>query len=120
MQTRNPLLNDFAELMTDAFSAAQAAGEEAQSVFRAQADKMAARMDFVSREEFDAVKAVAQAAREEADALKARIEALEKAATRPVTKKAPAKKPAAGKAPAKKPAARKSTAKKPANGRKAN
>ncbi|MBI1236895.1 accessory factor UbiK family protein [Hyphobacterium indicum] len=110
MQTRNPLLNDFAELMTDAFAAAQAAGEEAQSVFRAQADKMAARMDLVSREEFDAVKAVAQAARDEADALKARIEALEKAATKPAAKKAPASKAAP----------RKSTAKKAATGRKAN
>lgn len=110
MQTRNPLLNDFAELMTDAFAAAQAAGEEAQSVFRAQADKMAARMDLVSREEFDAVKAVAQAARDEADALKARIEALEKAATKPTVKKTPARKPAA----------KKSTTKKPATGRKAN
>jgi BMFP domain-containing protein YqiC len=109
MQTRNPLLNDFAELMTDAFSAAQAAGEEAQTVFRAQADKMVARMDLVSREEFNAVKAVAQAAREEADALKARIEALEKAATKPAAKKTAAK-PAA-----KKPAAKKSTAKKPAS-----
>jgi BMFP domain-containing protein YqiC len=108
MQTRNPLLNDFAELMTDAFSAAQAAGEEAQTVFRAQADKMASRMDFVSREEFDAVKAVAQAARDEADALKVRIEALEKAATKPAAKKAPAKKPVA----------KKSTAKKPASGKK--
>jgi BMFP domain-containing protein YqiC len=108
MQTRNPLLNDFAELMTDAFSAAQAAGEEAQTVFRAQADKMASRMDFVSREEFDAVKAVAQAARDEADALKVRIEALEKAATKPVARKAPARKPAA----------KKSTAKKPASGQK--
>lgn len=110
MQTRNPLLNDFAELMTDAFAAAQAAGEEAQSVFRAQADKMAARMDLVSREEFDAVKAVAQAARDEADALKARIEALEKAATKPAAKKARASKAAP----------RKSTAKKAATGRKAN
>jgi len=110
MQTRNPLLNDFAELMTDAFAAAQAAGEEAQSVFRAQADKMAARMDLVSREEFDAVKAVAQAARDEADALKARIEALEKAVTKPAAKKAPASKAAP----------RKSTAKKAAIGRKAN
>jgi len=108
MQTRNPLLNEFAELMTDAFSAAQAAGEEAQTVFRAQADKMASRMDFVSREEFDAVKAVAQASRDEADALKVRIEALEKAATKPAAKKAPAKKPAA----------KKSTAKKPASGKK--
>ena len=110
MQTRNPLLNDFAELMTDAFAAAQAAGEEAQSVFRAQTDKMAARMDLVSREEFDAVKAVTQAARDEADALKARIEALEKAATKPAAKKAPASKAAP----------RKSTAKKAATGRKAN
>ncbi|PIW27965.1 MAG: diacylglyceryl transferase [Rhodobacterales bacterium CG15_BIG_FIL_POST_REV_8_21_14_020_59_13] len=110
MQTRNPLFNDFAELMTDAFSAAQAAGEEAQSVFRAQADKMAARMDLVSREEFDAVKAVAQAARDEADALKARIEALEKTATSPAAKKAPARQPAA----------KKSTAKKPARGQKPN
>lgn len=110
MQTRNPLLNDFAELMTDAFSAAQAAGDEAQTVFRAQADKMASRMDFVSRDEFDAVKAVAQAARDEADALKARIEALEKAATKPAAKKAATAKPAA----------KKSTAKKPATGTKKN
>jgi len=110
MQTRNPLLNDFAELMTDAFSAAQAAGDEAQTVFRAQADKMASRMDFVSRDEFDAVKAVAQAARDEADALKARIEVLEKAATKPAAKKAATAKPAA----------KKSTAKKPATGTKKN
>ncbi|MEE2526436.1 accessory factor UbiK family protein [Hyphobacterium sp. HN65] len=107
MQTRNPLLNDIADLMTDAFAAAQAAGEEAQAVFRARADKMAANMDFVSREEFEAVKAVAQAAREENEALKARIEALEKTARKPA-------------APAKKPAARKSTAKKPASRAKKN
>jgi BMFP domain-containing protein YqiC len=36
--------------------------------------------DFVSREEFDAVKDLAARAREEVEALKARIEALEKAA----------------------------------------
>ncbi len=45
MQTRNPLLNDFADLMTDAFGAAQAVGEEAQAVFRAQADRLVADMD---------------------------------------------------------------------------
>jgi len=105
MQTRNPLLNDFAELMTDAFSAAQAAGDEAQNVFRAQADKMASRMDLVSRDEFDAVKAVAQAARDEAEALKVRIEALEKVAAKPAVKKTAAAKPAAKKSTAKKPAA---------------
>lgn len=106
MQTRNPLLNDLADLMTDAFSAAQAAGEEAQTVFRAQADKMAARMDFVSREEFEAVKATAQAARDEADALKVRLEMLEKIA-KPVRKTA-TRKPAAKKAATRK-TTRKST-----------
>ena len=45
MQTRNPLLNDFAELMTDAFGAAQSMGEEAKAMFRAQADRMVADMD---------------------------------------------------------------------------
>ncbi|WP_297082037.1 accessory factor UbiK family protein [uncultured Demequina sp.] len=114
MQTRNPLFNDLADLMTDAFAAAQSAGEEAQTVFRAQADKMAARMDWVSREEFEAVKDVARAAREEADALKARVEALEKAATKPAARKA------APKTAAKKPAAKKSTAKKPATRSKKN
>ncbi|MED5550840.1 MAG: accessory factor UbiK family protein [Pseudomonadota bacterium] len=77
MQTRNPLLNDFADLMTDAFGAAQAMGEEARAVFRARADRMIADMDLVSREEFDAVKAALDDSRAEIDALKARIEALE-------------------------------------------
>jgi len=77
MQTRNPLLNDFAELMTDAFGAAQSVGEEAQSVFRAQADRLIADMDLVSREEYEAVKAAAAEAREEIEALKIRIADLE-------------------------------------------
>jgi BMFP domain-containing protein YqiC len=91
MQTRNPLLNDFADLMTDAFGAAQAMGEEARAVFRARADRMVADMDLVSREEFDAVKAALDDSRGEIEALKARIEALEKApAPKPASR---AKKP---------------------------
>ena len=77
MQTRNPLLNDFADLMTDAFGAAQAMGEEARAVFRARADRMVAEMDLVTREEFDAVKTMASKARTEAEDLKARVAALE-------------------------------------------
>lgn len=77
MQTRNPLLNDFADLMTDAFGAAQAMGEEARAVFRARADRFVAEMDLVTREEFDAVKAALDESRDEAEALKTRIEALE-------------------------------------------
>jgi len=92
MQTRNPLLNDFAELMTDAFGAAQAMGEEARAVFRARADRMVAEMDLVTREEFDAVKDALDESRSEVAALNARIDALEKAAApKPATR---AKKPA--------------------------
>ena len=98
MQTRNPLLNDFADLMTDAFGAAQSVGEEARSVFRAQADRLIADMDLVSREEYDAVKASLNEAYDKIDVLETRLEALEKAVKdKPAsrTRKASAKKPAA-------------------------
>ena len=101
MQTRNPLLNDFADLMTDAFGAAQAMGEEARSVFRARADRMVAEMDLVTREEFDAVKAALDASQDEIAALTRRLEALEAAAARPKTTsraKAPASKAKTAKA----------------------
>lgn len=91
MQTRNPLLNDFADLMTDAFGAAQAMGEEARSVFRARADRMVAEMDLVTREEFDAVKSALDASQDEIAALTERLAALE-AVAKP---KAPAAKTAA-------------------------
>ncbi|WP_417490766.1 accessory factor UbiK family protein [Maricaulis sp.] len=101
MQTRNPLLNDFAELMTDAFGAAQAVGEEARTAMRAQADRFVADMDLVSREEFDVVKAALAEARGEIETLNARIAALETAATaRPAPaprKRKPAAKTAAAK-----------------------
>ncbi|MBO6847450.1 MAG: accessory factor UbiK family protein [Maricaulis sp.] len=88
MQTRNPLLNDFADLMTDAFGAAQAVGEEAQAVFRAQADRLVADMDLVSREEYDAVKASLAEAHDQIAALEARLEKLEKA-KKPATPRKP-------------------------------
>jgi BMFP domain-containing protein YqiC len=86
MQTRNPLLNDFAELMTDAFGAAQAAGDEARSVFRAQADRVIVDMDLVSREEYDAVKAALAAGQEEIEDLKKRLDALESGAAKPASR----------------------------------
>ncbi len=98
MQSRSPLFANMADLMTDAFSAAQAAGDEARSVFRAQAERMAAELDLVSRDEFEAVKAQADAATAELESLKARLDALEK----PAPKKPAAKKPAARKTAAKK------------------
>jgi len=86
MQTRNPLLNDFAELMTDAFGAAQAAGDEARSVFRAQADRVIVDMDLVSREEYDAVKTALAAGQEEIEDLKKRLDALEARVAKPASR----------------------------------
>ena len=77
MQTRNRLLDDVSQLMTNAMGVAQGARTEAETAMKSLMDRWLADRDFVTREEFDAVRAMAQKAREENDALKARIEALE-------------------------------------------
>jgi len=77
MQSRNPLFADLADLMTDAFSAAQAAGEEARSVFRAQAERMVSELDLVSRDEFEALRAENEAQAAALESLTARLDALE-------------------------------------------
>ncbi len=78
MQTRNKMFDDIGQLMTNAMGVAQGAREEAETAFKSAIDRWLADRDFVTREEFDAVRAMAQKAREENDALKARIDALEK------------------------------------------
>ncbi|KQS55580.1 hypothetical protein ASG17_05775 [Brevundimonas sp. Leaf363] len=70
MQTRNPILDEFAKLTTGAMGLAQAAGEEAKSAFRAQTDRVAAELDLVRRDEFDALKAEIAALRAEIAGLK--------------------------------------------------
>ena len=77
MQTRNRLLDDVSQLMTNAMGVAQGARTEAETAMKSLMDRWLADRDFVTREEFDAVRAMAQKAREENDALKARIAALE-------------------------------------------
>lgn len=57
MQTQNPFLDEMAKLAQAAVGVAQSAGEEAKSAFRAQADKWAAELDLIRREEFEALKA---------------------------------------------------------------
>ena len=57
MHTRNPILDEFAKLSTAAVGMAQAAGEEAKSAMRAQADRVAAELDLVRRDEHEALKA---------------------------------------------------------------
>ena len=71
MQTQNPFLDEFAKLTTGAMGLAQAAGEEAKAAFRSQTDRMAAEMDLVRRDEFDALKAEIAALRAEVATLKA-------------------------------------------------
>ena len=65
MQTQNPILDEISKLTTAAMGLAQAAGEEAKAAFRAQVDRMAAEMDFVRRDEFEAVKGEIAALRAE-------------------------------------------------------
>lgn len=79
MQTRNKILDDLSQLMTNAMGVAQGAKTEAETAMQSMLDRWLADRDFVTREEFDAVRAMAQKAREENEALKARIEALENA-----------------------------------------
>jgi len=80
MQTRKKVLDDLAQLMTNAMGVAQGARVEAETAMKGLIDRWLADRNFVTREEFDAVRAMAQKAREENDALKARLEALEMAA----------------------------------------
>lgn len=80
MQTRNPLLDEFAKLTTGAMGLAQAAGEEAKAAWRAQADRFVAEMDLVRRDEFDVLKDEIAALRAEIATLKAVAPAAKKAA----------------------------------------
>jgi len=89
MQTRNPLLDEFAKLTTGAMGLAQAAGEEAKTAFRAGTDRMAADLDLVRRDEFDALKAEIAALRVELAALKTPLKTPKKPATGTSTGRVP-------------------------------
>src|ERR1700728_4365257 len=77
MQTDNPLLDGLARIFTDAAGAAQSVRAEGDTFMRQRLERLVADMDFVPREEFDAVKAMAAKARGENERLEARIAALE-------------------------------------------
>lgn len=79
MQTRNKFFDDMSQLMTNAMGVAQGAKTEAETAMKGFVDRWMADRDFVTREEFDATRAMAQKAREENAALEARIVALETA-----------------------------------------
>ena len=79
MQTRNKVFDDLAQLMQNALGVAQGARTEAETAMKGLMDRWLADRNLVTREEFDAVRAMAQKAREENAALAARIAALEAA-----------------------------------------
>jgi BMFP domain-containing protein YqiC len=77
MQTRNKIFDDISQMMTNAMGVAQGAKIEAETAMKGMMDRWLADRDFVTRDEFDAVRAMAQKAREENEALKARLDAME-------------------------------------------
>ena len=76
-QTTGRFFDELGKLITDAAGAADGVRKEIESVVRAQAERVLHDLDVVQREDFEAVKAMAQKAREENEVLKERIAALE-------------------------------------------
>lgn len=77
MSGPNKFFDDMSKLMNNAMGVAQGAKTEAETAMKSWVDRWLADRDFVTREEFDAVRSMAQKAREENEALSARIAALE-------------------------------------------
>ncbi len=86
MQSENQLFGDVAKLFNGAAGTIAGMGREAEANARARAREWIGGLDFVARDEFEVVKAMAIAARDENDALRSRLEKLEAAlADRPTT-----------------------------------
>lgn len=89
MQTQNKIFEDLAKFVNGAAGTIAGMGREAESSARERAKEWIGGLDFVSRDEFEAVKAMAAAARDEAEALKARLDALEGKAAKAAPKRTP-------------------------------
>ena len=111
MQSENRFFDDLAKMVNGVAGTVAGAGREAEAAMRERAKEWVGRMDFVSREEFEAVKQMAATARAETEALKARLDKLEGAAKPAAAPKAAASKAAAKPATAPKAAARPAAAK---------
>ena len=77
MQTKSPLMDDFARMMQGAAGMAQAANDEAKAMFRSLVERAVADADLAKREEVEALKALARSALERAEALEKRVAELE-------------------------------------------
>jgi BMFP domain-containing protein YqiC len=76
-QTSGRLFDELSRFVTDAAGLAEGARREVETLVRSQFERLMAKMDVVSREEFEATREMAAKARAENDALAARIAALE-------------------------------------------
>ena len=81
MQSQNKLFEDLAKMINGAAGTFAGMGREAEGSMRDKMREWVGGLDMVSREEFDAVKAMAAAARDDNDALTKRIATLEAAAS---------------------------------------
>lgn len=97
MQTRNRLFDDAAKLAGGALGTLDGIRREVEALVRQQIERLLNNMDLVSRDEFDAVKAMAAKAREEQEMMATRIAALEAAGAVGAGRK-PARRGGAGKA----------------------
>ena len=79
MQSENPLIADIAKLLNSAAGTMAGVGREARDAARERVKEAVGGLQFVDRDEFDAVKDMAAKAREENEALKARVAVLEAA-----------------------------------------
>jgi len=79
MQSDNRVFDDLVKLVNGAAGTLAGVGREAEAGARSRAREWIGGLDFVSRDEFEAVKAMAVAARDENDALRARLDAIEAA-----------------------------------------
>ncbi len=83
MQSQNPIIADLVKLANSAAGTMAGMTREARESARERLREAMGGIDFVSREEFETVKAMAQKAREQADALEARLAALEARSSNP-------------------------------------
>ncbi|MCW2350827.1 BMFP domain-containing protein YqiC [Sphingobium sp. B1D7B] len=77
MQSENRFFDDLSKIINGAAGTVAGVGREFESNARERAREWIGGLDFVSREEFEAVKAMAAQAREQVEALEARLAALE-------------------------------------------
>ena len=96
MQSENKMFDDFVKMVNGFAGTMAGMGREAESSAREKMREWIGGMDFVGRDEFEAVKAMAAAARDENEALKARIAALEAKAGGAPASQAPAARPSPG------------------------